>query len=57
MRTSRPARGRQDATGRDLPLVRHGDPQAREQHAKLGFADGWTLVTAQLAVVAEGTAS
>ncbi|MFF0776537.1 hypothetical protein ACFYUK_47180 [Nonomuraea wenchangensis] len=36
---------------------RHGDPQAREQHAKLGFADGWGLVTAQLAAVAEGTVS
>ncbi|MET8989915.1 hypothetical protein ABZW49_31080 [Nonomuraea wenchangensis] len=38
---------------------RHGDPQAREQHAKLGFAGGWGLVTAQLAAVAvaEGTAS
>jgi len=35
-------------------LVRHGDPAARDRHAELGFVDGWGLVTAQLAAVAEG---
>lgn len=35
-------------------LVRHGDPAARARHQKLGFADGWGSVTAQLAGVAEG---
>ncbi|MDG4826146.1 SRPBCC domain-containing protein [Asanoa sp. WMMD1127] len=30
-------------------LVRHGDPTARARHEKLGFADGWGTVTAQLA--------
>jgi uncharacterized protein YndB with AHSA1/START domain len=34
-------------------LVRHADPAARAQHEKLGFADGWGTVTAQLAAVAE----
>ena len=33
-------------------LVRHGDAEARAQHDKLGFADGWGAVTAQLADVA-----
>ncbi|MGW3348261.1 SRPBCC domain-containing protein [Nonomuraea rubra] len=36
-------------------LVRHGDPEARARHEKLGFADGWGTVTAQLAALAEGT--
>ncbi|GGN50041.1 uncharacterized protein YndB with AHSA1/START domain [Actinoplanes campanulatus] len=30
-------------------VVRHGDPSAREQHEKLGFFEGWGLVTTQLA--------
>ena len=34
-------------------LIRHGDPEARDMHEKLGFADGWGLVTTQLAKVAE----
>jgi uncharacterized protein YndB with AHSA1/START domain len=34
-------------------LVRHGDPSARAQHEKLGFADGWGAVTAQLADLVE----
>lgn len=34
-------------------LVRHGDPSARRQHEKLGFADGWGMVTAQLAGLVE----
>ena len=34
-------------------LVRHGDPAARARHEKIGFADGWGSVTAQLAEVAE----
>ncbi|MEV4108952.1 SRPBCC domain-containing protein [Nonomuraea sp. NPDC049695] len=35
-------------------VVRHGDPEARAQHEKLGFADGWGTVTAQLAALTEG---
>lgn len=35
-------------------VVRHADPEARALHEKLGFADGWGTVTAQLAAVAEG---
>ncbi|QYC41983.1 hypothetical protein Nocox_21895 [Nonomuraea coxensis DSM 45129] len=38
-------------------LVRHGDPQARELHAKIGFADGWGSVTGQLAAFCERPAS
>ncbi|MBM7493210.1 hypothetical protein JOD64_004432 [Micromonospora luteifusca] len=34
-------------------IVRHGDPAARDLHEKIGFADGWGSVTAQLAGVAE----
>ena len=34
-------------------LVRHGDPAARARHEKIGFANGWGSVTAQLAEVAE----
>jgi uncharacterized protein YndB with AHSA1/START domain len=34
-------------------VVRHGDPASRARHEKLGFADGWGSVTAQLAAVAE----
>ncbi|MFB9630326.1 SRPBCC domain-containing protein, partial [Nonomuraea helvata] len=35
-------------------VVRHGDPEARAHHEKLGFADGWGTVTAQLAARTEG---
>lgn len=38
-------------------LVRHGDPEARARHDKLGFADGWGTVAAQLAALTEGAAS
>ncbi|TDC48837.1 polyketide cyclase [Actinomadura sp. KC345] len=34
-------------------VVRHGTPDARAQHEKLGFADGWGTVAAQLAAFAE----
>ncbi|MEV0316456.1 uncharacterized protein YndB with AHSA1/START domain [Nonomuraea fuscirosea] len=37
-------------------LVRHGDPESRAHHDKLGFADGWGTVTAQLAALAESAA-
>ena len=30
-------------------VVRHGDPEDRARHEKLGFFEGWTTVTAQLA--------
>ncbi len=30
-------------------LVRHGQPEDRERHAKLGFFEGWGTVTDQLA--------
>jgi uncharacterized protein YndB with AHSA1/START domain len=35
-------------------VVRHGDPEARAHHGKLGFAEGWGTVTGQLAALAEG---
>jgi uncharacterized protein YndB with AHSA1/START domain len=34
-------------------VVRHGDPDARDRHDKLGFAEGWGTVVAQLARFAE----
>jgi uncharacterized protein YndB with AHSA1/START domain len=37
-------------------VVQHGDPEARARHERLGFAEGWGTVTAQLAALAEGTA-
>jgi uncharacterized protein YndB with AHSA1/START domain len=37
-------------------VVRHGDPESRAHHDKLGFADGWGTVTAQLAALAESAA-
>lgn len=37
-------------------LVRHGDPEARARHEKLGFAEGWGTVAGQLAALAEGMA-
>lgn len=37
-------------------VVRHGDPAGRTRHADLGFADGWGMVTAQLARLAEQAA-
>lgn len=36
-------------------VVRHGTPEARAQHDKLGFADGWGTVATQLAAHVEGT--
>ena len=36
-------------------LVRHGDPDSRARHEKLGFADGWGTAAAQLAALAEGS--
>ncbi|GAA4051450.1 SRPBCC domain-containing protein [Nonomuraea soli] len=35
-------------------LVRHGDPESRARHEKLGFADGWGTVAGQLAALVEG---
>jgi uncharacterized protein YndB with AHSA1/START domain len=37
-------------------VVRHGDPEARAHHEKLGFADGWGSVAGQLAALAESMA-
>ncbi|MFD4999119.1 SRPBCC domain-containing protein [Streptomyces buecherae] len=34
-------------------VVRHGDPEARALHEKLGFADGWGTVVGQLAAFSE----
>ncbi|MBA9005717.1 SRPBCC domain-containing protein [Thermomonospora cellulosilytica] len=34
-------------------VVRHGDPEARAHHDKLGFAEGWGTVAAQLAALTE----
>lgn len=34
-------------------IVRHAEPTARDQHADLGFFDGWGAVTAQLAHLVE----
>ena len=49
-----------EVTMRDHPegteyriIARHGDPAARDRHAKMGFADGWGTVAAQLARYAE----
>ncbi|RVX39982.1 uncharacterized protein YndB with AHSA1/START domain [Nonomuraea polychroma] len=36
-------------------LVRHGDPESRAHHEKLGFAEGWGTVAGQLAAFAEST--
>jgi uncharacterized protein YndB with AHSA1/START domain len=38
-------------------VVRHGDPEARALHDKLGFADGWGSVAGQLAALAERMAA
>ena len=38
-------------------VVRHGDPAARARHEKLGFVDGWSSVTGQLAALVEGAAA
>ncbi|TMR99996.1 SRPBCC domain-containing protein [Nonomuraea basaltis] len=35
-------------------VVRHGDPEARAHHEKLGFAEGWGSVAGQLAAFTEG---
>ncbi|OLT25425.1 polyketide cyclase [Actinomadura sp. CNU-125] len=37
-------------------VVRHADPESRARHEKLGFAEGWGTVAAQLAELAEATA-
>jgi uncharacterized protein YndB with AHSA1/START domain len=37
-------------------VVRHGDPQERARHEKLGFAEGWGSVAGQLAALAESMA-
>lgn len=37
-------------------LVRHGSPEARAEHERLGFFDGWGTVTDALAGIAEGEA-
>lgn len=37
-------------------VVKHGDPEARAHHEKLGFAEGWGMVTGQLAALTESTA-
>jgi uncharacterized protein YndB with AHSA1/START domain len=34
-------------------VVRHGDPEARARHEKIGFAEGWGSVTEQLAAFTE----
>ena len=34
-------------------VVRHGSPESREMHEKLGFHNGWGTVTRQLAELAE----
>lgn len=34
-------------------VARHGDPASRAQHEQLGLQEGWSLVTGQLAAVAE----
>ena len=36
-------------------VVKHGDPEARAHHEKLGFAEGWGTVTGQLAALTEST--
>jgi uncharacterized protein YndB with AHSA1/START domain len=36
--------------------VRHADPAARARHEELGFAEGWGMVTGQLASLAEARA-
>ncbi|MEU5876245.1 SRPBCC domain-containing protein [Spirillospora sp. NPDC047279] len=38
-------------------VVRHGDPEARAHHEKLGFAEGWGSVAGQLAAFAESQAA
>lgn len=35
-------------------IVRHGDPEARDLHERLGFFDGWGAVTGALADLVEG---
>ncbi|MDT0303852.1 SRPBCC domain-containing protein [Streptomonospora wellingtoniae] len=35
-------------------LVRHGAPEDRARHEKLGFAEGWGTVATQLAAYTEG---
>jgi uncharacterized protein YndB with AHSA1/START domain len=35
-------------------VVRHGDPEARARHHSLGFTEGWSTVTDQLAALTQG---
>jgi uncharacterized protein YndB with AHSA1/START domain len=37
-------------------VVRHGDPEARAHHEKLGFTEGWGTVAGQLAALTESMA-
>ena len=47
---------RDHADGTDYRIVaRHRDPAARDRHAELGFAQGWSTVADQLARFAEKT--
>ncbi|UKA52064.1 SRPBCC domain-containing protein [Arthrobacter sp. FW305-123] len=34
-------------------VARHGDAESLAQHEQLGLQEGWSVVTAQLAAVAE----
>lgn len=46
------------ADGTDYRIVvRHSDPESRALHRKLGFADGWGTVAAQLAAFTESEAA
>lgn len=38
-------------------VVRHGDPEARARHEKLGFAEGWGSVVGRLAALTESMES
>lgn len=38
-------------------VVRHGDPESRAHHDKLGFAEGWGTCVAQLAALSESMVS
>ncbi len=38
-------------------VARHGDPAAHQRHQELGLFEGWTLVTQQLADLAEASST
>jgi hypothetical protein len=38
-------------------VVRHGNPEARARHHTLGFTEGWSAVTDQLATLTQGVAA